>query len=230
MRSFLEVAGKKLEGFILNVKCDSSFAIDRLSGIYVENREKLEKLAKLGKLKKLEKLVNARLCEGLCGRIGRLCKDNGLQLQPEAIGRDENEWADYLSKKESFDNFTILRGELNKIRRKWGWDIIDRFPSKDIENAGDTFTGPTSWSCWTNSNNYCFPPPNLVQQTLRHAEEHRAKMTLVVFKWKSAPWWSLLRSEPDKSWRKFVVPGPLKWKSFDEHYKLVILRCDCSVS
>jgi hypothetical protein len=40
--------------------------------------------------------------------------------------------------------------------------------------------------------NYCFPPPSLVAPTLRHARACRARTTLVVLGWRSAPWWPLL--------------------------------------
>ena len=45
-------------------------------------------------------------------------------------------------------------------------------------------------------------PPSLISNTLKHAEECQALITLIIFHWPSAPWWPLLYFEG--KWMFFI--------------------------
>lgn len=61
-----------------------------------------------------------------------------------------------------------------------------RFWSPGAE-AVDTFT-----TNWGNEVNWWVPPLHLVSRTIRHAAHCKAKGTLVIPRWKSAPFWPIL--------------------------------------
>lgn len=86
----------------------------------------------------------------------------------------------------------------------WGPHSFDRFANTENAktkrfssiywnpgtSAVDAFT--SNWSC---ENNWLVPPVSLASKTINHLVKCRAKGTLVVPRWPSAPFWPLLFNE-----------------------------------
>ena len=129
------------------------------------------------------------------------CVNYHIQLEPEWIPREENEFADYLSKLVDYNDWMLNPKVFRELDSRWGPHTIDRFA--DVQNrqlvrfnsryrypgteAVDTF------SCnWGGENNWWCPPVHLVPRLLKHAKVTKAEGTLVVPQWVSAPFRPLL--------------------------------------
>ncbi|GAQ81891.1 hypothetical protein KFL_000940010, partial [Klebsormidium nitens] len=140
--------------------------------------------------------------QAVCLQLFTFCAENRIELRPEWLPREENVRADYLSKVRDVDDFSLSSASFAFVSQQFGPFTVDRFASTHNAKlprfdaffwcpgaaAANTFTqdwGPPE-------RNYCFPPPGLVAPALRHARACRARMTLVVLGWRSAPWWPLL--------------------------------------
>ena len=118
--------------------------------------------------------------------------------------REENEFADYLSKLVDYDHWMLNSSVFKELDSRWGPHTtvrIDRFA--DVHDrqtvrfnsrywypgteAVDTFTCQ-----WAGENNWWCPPTHLIPRLLKHAEVTKAEGTLVVSQWVSAPFWPLL--------------------------------------
>ncbi|GAQ91382.1 DNA Adenine methyltransferase [Klebsormidium nitens] len=140
--------------------------------------------------------------QSVCLELFSLCSEQRIELRPEWLPREENARADYLSKVRDVDDFGLSAEAFAFISARFGPCTVDRFASEHNAKlprfdtfywcpgaaAANTFT--QDWGA--DERKYCFPPPNLVAPTLRHARACRARMTLVVLGWRSAPWWPLL--------------------------------------
>ncbi|GAQ93012.1 reverse transcriptase [Klebsormidium nitens] len=150
----------------------------------------------------------------ICLELFSLCSELRIELRPEWLPREENTRADYLSKIRDVDDFGLLAETFALVSRCFGPFSVDRFASEHNAKlprfnsfywcqgaeAANSFT--QDWG--SDQINYCFPPPALVAPTLRHARACRARMTLVVFGWRSAPWWPLLQCGSVASGRGFA--------------------------
>ena len=133
--------------------------------------------------------------------IFELCFQHGIKLEMEWIPRAKNELADYISKMQDYDDWMIDPSMFTFFDMRWGPHTVDCFASEGnhqlprfhsrflcpSSQAVDTFT--VSWRdeiCWL------APPLYLVCRAIRHAEQCKAKGTLVVPLWKSAVFWPLL--------------------------------------
>lgn len=130
-----------------------------------------------------------------------------IRLEPEWIPRDENQFADYLSRIVDHDDWQINPLVFQMVDNLWGPHTVDRFASQYNAQlprfnsrfacvgteAIDAFT-----VSWEGECNWMCPPVCLVLRALRHAEKCRAKGTLIVPAWPSAPFWPLL--QPRSGW------------------------------
>ena len=109
-----------------------------------------------------------------------------IRLEPEWIPREENEFADYLSRIIDYDDWMLNPVVFNELDGIWGPHIIDRVADIQLE-AVDTFTCD-----WSNENNWWCPPLHPVLRLIKHAEATKASGTLVIPQWLSAPFWPML--------------------------------------
>jgi hypothetical protein len=149
----------------------------------------------------------------ICLRLFWFCQEHRIDLHPDWIPREKNLLADYLSKVQEVDDFSLQPAVFERIMRDFAPLDFDRFASAHNaqlpvfnseywcpESAGvNAFTFD-----WSGSHNFCFPPPRLVARTLQHALECRARIVLVVLDWKSQPWWPLLVSTGGREWSAAV--------------------------
>lgn len=133
----------------------------------------------------------------ICLRLFWRCKSLQIDLVPDWVPRDQNQFADYLSKLKDVDDFGLQPEVFHEIVRRFGQLDVDRFAS--AHNALLPVFYSEVWSphsaganaftaSWSGVRNYCFPPPKLVARVLEHAQECRAEMVLVILDWPGQSW------------------------------------------
>ncbi|GAQ88451.1 reverse transcriptase [Klebsormidium nitens] len=140
--------------------------------------------------------------QSICLELFGFCSENRIELRPEWLPREQNARADYLSKIRDVDDFGLSPETFSSVSQLFGPFTVDRFASEHNKklpcfNSFYWCPGPAAANAFTQdwgppARNYCFPPPTLVAATIRHARACRARVTLVVLGWRSAPWWPLL--------------------------------------
>ena len=133
-----------------------------------------------------------------------LCIQFNLHIQPSWIPREENEFADMISKFVDTDSWTIDLETFSFIESKFGKFTVDRF-SDDLNKKCSRFNsrffcpGTESVNCftcdWSNDFNWLCPPISLIGATLKHMRLCRAKGVLLVPNWPSSYFWPLLSSD-----------------------------------
>ena len=122
-----------------------------------------------------------------------------MSFQTQWIPRAENELANYLSRIVDPDDWMLSPDLFKLIANMWGpFDVdriscsynshLPRFNSKfwcPGTEAVDCFTQDWGKDC----NNFVCPPRHLISPALYHMETCKAKGTLFVPEWKSAPFW-----------------------------------------
>ena len=100
----------------------------------------------------------------------------------------------------------------------WGPHTIDRFPdvhNRQLERFNSQYWNPWSeavdaFTCdWSKENNWWCLPLYLISRLLRHAEATKARGTLVIPHWPSAPFWPILfpvGSHPQKWVQQMAEP------------------------
>ena len=136
-----------------------------------------------------------------------------IHLEPEWIPRKNNELADYLSRIVDYDDWSLSRGTFRELDKVWGPHTVDRFASHyntQLPRFNSRFWNPGSEAVdaftvdWRDENNWLCPPVYLVPRVVQHARMCKAKGTLVVPEWPSAPFWPILFPEKVK-FAPFVV-------------------------
>ena len=126
---------------------------------------------------------------------------NLIRIEPEWIPREQNELADYLSQLVEYDDWMLNPGIFNILEAKWGPHTVDRFANslnKQVPRFNSRFWEPDTeavdaFTCsWADDNNWLCPPVYLIPRVLRHAQNTKARATLVVPQWVSSPFWPLL--------------------------------------
>ena len=126
---------------------------------------------------------------------------NQVRIEAEWIPRDLNQKADYISRINDYDDWSIDHSIFRWLDTKWGPHTIDRFASHynaQLERFNSRFWNPGSeatdaFTCnWGDENNWLCPPVYLVPRVIQHAKKCGAKATLLVPEWPSAPFWPIL--------------------------------------
>ena len=114
---------------------------------------------------------------------GLFVKKN-LRLVPTWIPREENKLADYFSRLNDTDNFSIDYQSFNFIQKKLGVCTIDRFADERIQKLrriNSKYYCPYSEGVnafshnWIDELNSLSPPINLIENTLKHVSENLLK-------------------------------------------------------
>ena len=184
--------------------------------------------------------------------IFRLCIQHHIQLVPEWIPREENIFADEISKSINVNDYMLSPEIFAALDILWGPHTTDRFSSfkpRQIpcfcsrwRNPGAEVIGALSVS-WSSESNWVVPPPFLVPKVLKHMLRYGADGTLIAPHWASAPCWPLLFQAKGK-FRKEIcafliippcinmfspaVPGVTVFDSEKPSFSLIALRlCFC---
>ena len=124
-----------------------------------------------------------------------------IRLEPEWIPREENQIADYISRITDYDDWSLNPMIFKELDRVWGPHTIDRFAdwcNNQVPRFNSRYYCPgteaiDAFTCdWGHDTNWWCPPLFLVPRLLKHAKLTRAKGTLVIPRWVSAPFWPLI--------------------------------------
>ena len=122
-------------------------------------------------------------------------------MEPEWIPRAENEIADYISRIVDYDDWSLNPIVFNELDRQWGPHTVDRFANgcnNQVPRFNARYYCPgaeaiDAFTCdWGHDTNWWCPPLFLVPRLLKHARVTRAKGTLIIPRWASAPFWPLI--------------------------------------
>ena len=124
------------------------------------------------------------------------CLNNNISIYLECIPRNLNEIADAISKFIDYDDWRTTDRFFIFLNTVWGPFTIDRFASeenKKLQRFNSLFWDPGTErvnafsTSWENENNWLVPPIFLISNTILHLLTCRAKSTLIVPLWPSAP-------------------------------------------
>ena len=129
------------------------------------------------------------------------CLQNNVNLYIKWIPRSENCLADFVSKMVDYDDWRVTDEFFAFIDSIWGPHTVDRFANsenKKLRRFNSLFWNPGCESVdafsqnWQGENNWLVPPIHLIPKAIQHLLTCRAKGTLVVPAWPSAPFWPIL--------------------------------------
>ena len=124
-----------------------------------------------------------------------------IRLEPEWIPREENEFADYLSRLSDSVDWMLNPEIFEELDARWGPHTMDRFAdgyNAQLHRFNSHYWCPGTevvdiFTCdWEEDNNWWCPPLYLIPQLIKHAEATQAQGTLVIPQWACAPFWPLL--------------------------------------
>lgn len=139
--------------------------------------------------------------QSLAFNIFSKCVEFAISLSIVWIPREDNTKADYLSNVIDFDDWQTSDEFFKFIDGMWGPHTVDRFANAQnakLQRFNSLFWYPNSEAVdafsqsWHFENNWLVPPINLVSRVIKHILHCRAIGTLIVPKWPSAPFWTLL--------------------------------------
>ena len=145
-----------------------------------------------------------------------------IRIIPKWIPREENQFADSISKYYDTDNWGIDGETFQYVQEQFGECTIDRFAdseNKKVNRFDARFFCPgvenvnTFTSDWGEEFNWLCPPVGLIGDTLQHARICRCRAVLLVPEWKSAYFWPLLT--PDG---KNFYPYVVDYRVLDPYY------------
>ena len=133
--------------------------------------------------------------------IFAVCVANHIRIEPEWIPRKQNELADYYSRLIDYNDWRLNPAVFKWLDYVWGPHTVDRFAdhlNAHTQRFNSRFWVPGSeavdtFTCnWSEENNWWYPPVYLIPRVIRHAQLTKARGTLIVPQWPSAPYWPLL--------------------------------------
>ena len=129
------------------------------------------------------------------------CLQNNVNLYIKWIPRSENCLADFVSKMVDSVDWSVTDVFFAFIGNIWGSHTVDRFANSEnikLPRFNSLFWNPGCESVDAFSqnlqgeNNWLVPPIYLIPKTIQHLLTCRAKGTLLVPAWPSAPFWPIL--------------------------------------
>ena len=139
--------------------------------------------------------------QSLALKIFKYCLSHNIRLLTHWIPRDENQIADYYSKYNDTDDWSIDEISFYDISKRFGPFTIDRFADNlntQTRRFNSKFYCPQTEevNCftknWKGENNFLCPPISLIGSTIRHLRICKATGTLVIPVWPSAYYWPML--------------------------------------
>jgi hypothetical protein len=133
--------------------------------------------------------------------IHYICLAHNIKLEVEWIPRSCNEYADSISRIVDYDDWSLDHNIFHLLDATWGPHTVDCFATPQnthIARFHSRFWSPGCEAVDTFTVNWCdeiswwVPPIYLVCRTISHAYSCKAKGTLVIPMWKSAPFWPII--------------------------------------
>ena len=154
--------------------------------------------------------------------IYRSCLRHDINIIPKWLPREENVFADAISKHADTDDWSIDDETFHYIQTQFGEFDVDRFASSSNNkvrrfnsryHCPRTETVNTFTTHWGKDFNWLCPPISLVGATLKHAKICKAKGVLFLPEWQSAYYWPLLTPNG-----KVFYPFVQKYLVLDPYY------------
>lgn len=148
----------------------------------------------------------------LARSIYSMCVTNSISIDIQWVPRAENEQADYISRLIDHQDWEVSREFFDFMNRLWGPFTIDRFANfnnKKLDRYNSLYWNPGSEALdafsqnWQFNNNWLVPPVFSVLRAIKHLLYCKARGTLIVPKWISAPYWPYIFDE-NLNYRHYV--------------------------
>ena len=140
----------------------------------------------------------------LAVEIFEICLKYDILIKPTWIPREQNRYADYLSKLSDTDDWTIDNETFQYLVQEFGQPQFDRFSDNlnyKVPHFNSLYHCPNTSGInafahdWSNvSLNWLCPPIKLISSTLRHMRLCQARGILLVPQWPSSYFWPLLHN------------------------------------
>jgi hypothetical protein len=154
--------------------------------------------------------------------IWRQCVSIGVDASAEWISRNNNEYADFLSKYRDRADWRLNPDLFARIDARWGPHSVDRFATSHnthCDRFNSRYYDPGAEAVnafnqdWSGENNFCNPDFNDISRVLEHARRSRADITLIFPAWPSALWYNTVLSSTSEvfqlpAFRLSFLPGP----------------------
>ena len=149
----------------------------------------------------------------ICSKIMDILTENSIGLEIVWIPREHNVMADYFAKIIDIDDYAINDRIFLMLENKWGPFTVDRCASyynKKLTRFNSRFWNPgtEAVNCftvdWSMENNYCFPPPKIVGNVVKHMCMCKTQGVVIVPLWKSAAFWPMICHD-GKNLNGFIV-------------------------
>ncbi|KAK3084634.1 hypothetical protein FSP39_016613 [Pinctada imbricata] len=140
----------------------------------------------------------------ICLDIVETCNESSITLSSSWIPRNKNVEADILSRRGDNDDWGIQWWVFKKLDQVWGPHTYDRFASsynRKCEKFSSKFWCEGCFCInamsqrWSGENNWLVPPPILISGVVNKVLKEKAKATLIIPVWKSAPYWPLIHRQ-----------------------------------
>ena len=133
--------------------------------------------------------------------IHNVCSQNNICIQSNWVPRNQNKYADELSRYTDHDDWSINDETFAYLDDIWGPFSIDRFAThynshcirfNSVIWCPGTEAIDSFRQFWGNDNNWLVPPPSLIAKTINKMRNDHAKGVLIVPEWKSSAFWPLI--------------------------------------
>jgi len=133
--------------------------------------------------------------------IFKFCLQKNIKLTPQWIPREQNQFADLLSKVNDTDDWGIDFNSFSSLNRKYGPFTVDRFANeinKRVSVFNSKFYCPGTSAVdsftqnWQHENNWICPPVKLIGSVFKHMDICKCRGTVLIPLWKSAYFWPLI--------------------------------------
>ena len=140
----------------------------------------------------------------LARSIYSTCVTNSISIDIQWNPRSENEKADYISRLIDHEDWEVSGKCFDLMNGLWGPFTIDRFANfnnKKLNRYNSLYWNPGSEAIdafsqnWQFENNWLVPPVFSVLRAIKHLLFCKARGTLIVPKWISAPYWPYIFDE-----------------------------------
>ena len=152
-------------------------------------------------------------------QVHEFCSLNAVDLKVAWVGRDQNMEADFMSKFDDTDDWSVKMVLFEKIEclanYKFSLDVFATDVNTKCEKFYSRYMVPGSLGvdsllfCWNNEVVWAVPPVVLAVRCVKHMKFSKCKGCLVLPDWSSLPVWSFLEQDSFKKYVKqsWIFPG-----------------------
>ena len=133
--------------------------------------------------------------------LDKVCSSKNITLNTDWVPRSDNLHADMLSRCCDSDDWSVQDWIFKTLDVMWGPHTIDRFAydyNTKCAKFNSKFWCPSTCGIdafkqnWAGEVNWLVPPPRLINRCIQKAKNDQCRCTLLVPKWRSAPFWPVL--------------------------------------